>query len=102
MSEVNNINKIIPNLTGLLSNAKAERDLEMSIRRIYEYIDRQVFILKENIATQLKVTTTNSPDVTFSILNSDDGLKKIVGLVAVGGKITIRDGLGNHINILTD
>lgn len=102
MTDDNNVGKIIPNLTGLLANSKAERDLELSIRRIYEYIDRQVFILKADIADKLKSTTLATDNTTFSILNSDDGLKKITGLVAVGGKITIRDGLGNHINILTD
>jgi len=97
------LEKIIPNLKNKGIEPAAEIQIELAVRRIYEYIDIAVFNLKRDLQTAITQGKLPSSDLSkiSSLLETNDGLKKVSGAFAPDGYITINDNAGHTIKILT-
>lgn len=96
------LEKLLPNLKGKV-DPTVDVEIDRAVRRIYEYIDMAVYNLKANLLASIQQGDLTKKDV-LSIAGSvetNDGLKKVVGSFYSDGYITIRDNAGHSVKILT-
>jgi hypothetical protein len=110
------IKREVPKLESL--NAKDQQRFELFLNRMFDNLEeisrraQEAGVLAEQLQEQQQILVNNlaSPSVTNNqdpILGqignlSADLTAKIVGVIPVGGKIAIKDSVGNSINILTE
>jgi hypothetical protein len=93
--------------------SKAESELIRAFNAVYDNINRKFSLLKDELLKLESLSPTAQQQVINivdkiamnkldeRILLTNDGLKVVVGAVAVGGKVTINDNKGNSVTVLT-
>lgn len=96
------LEKLLPNLKGKLDPV-ADVEIDRAVRRIYEYIDMTIYNLKAELLASIQKGNLTKNDVLSmaGAVQTNDGLKKIVGSFYSDGYVTIRDNAGHSIKILT-
>ena len=103
MPDDQQIEKILPNLKNKGIDPAAEREIELAVRRIYEYVDMAVYNLRKDLSTAVSQGKLSASDISklSGLLGTTEALKKVTGAFAPDGYINVHDNAGHVVKILT-